>query len=162
MSEWWRGLHARERRTLVVAGGALVAMLFYFLLWLPPHQAIEAQRERLRDLREDAAWMRDAVAAYQRLGGSADGAPAQSGQALYALADRTAREAGLGEAIERVEPSGETRVRVSFQGATFDELVRWLGRLEREFGISAAPVSLRRGDDAGRVDARLTLSREGA
>ncbi|MGD8709393.1 MAG: type II secretion system protein M [Ectothiorhodospiraceae bacterium] len=163
MKEWWNGLAARERRTLLVGGVALAAILYYFMLWLPPRQAVTQLRASVAEQRETLAWMRQAAAEARALSGRSSAAPRQStGQALYALADQTARKAGLGKAIQRVEPSGDDKVRVNLRGAAFDSMINWLARLRNEHGIEASPVSVRAADAPGRVDVQLVLVGGGA
>lgn len=163
MKAWWQNLQPRERMTLAAGALALAGILYYFILWQPAQQALETKRERLDNIREDTAWMRSAVQRYQRL--SRDQGPAarnESDEALYALADRTARADQLGDAIGGVTPEDEGRVRVNLRGASFENVLRWLARLETEFGIHAEPVSVERTDETGMVNARLVLNQGGA
>jgi len=160
MRDWWLGLEARERRTLSLAAAVLVAMLFYFVLWLPPHRAIAELHERLPGLRADVAWMRQAADEARVLQQRAGATPANArgDQALYSLADETARKAGLADAIERVEPSGDQQVRVNLRGASFDDMVRWLGGLRHGYGVGTDSLSVRSTDRPGRVDVQLVLT----
>jgi general secretion pathway protein M len=81
----------------------------------------------------------------------------RAGKSLLALADATAREAGLGEAIRHVEPAGARNVKVSFEGANFDALAQWMETLAGGYGVEATELSADRADGAGLVNARVTL-----
>jgi general secretion pathway protein M len=74
-----------------------------------------------------------------------------------ALADASAREAGLEGALRRVEPVGERNVRVGFEAANFDQLAQWLERLGSRYGVEAIELSAERAEGIGLVDARVTL-----
>lgn len=162
MKDWWQSRQPRERITLAAGGAALAVILYYFLLWQPAQQGLETKRERLQRIQEDAAWMQSAVARYQRLSQQNTGTSKEaSNEALYALADRTAREDGLGDAIEGVTPEDEGRVRVNLRGASFEDVLRWLDRLQKDFGIRAQPVTVERTDKPGRVNVRLVLNKGG-
>ncbi len=160
MNEWWQSRQARERRTLAIGAAIVAAMVYYFLLWQPAHQGIQAKEQRLAQLRNDVAWMEQAGARYQKLADRGDTASSGAGnEALYALADRTAREAGLGDAIQGVTPEQDNRVRVNLSGVGFDAMVQWLATLRRDFQVRTATASVERIAEPGQVNARLVLSR---
>lgn len=155
MKAWFLGLAPRER--LLVGGAAVVLILLLaYLLIIEPLQQRRAVLERgVAAQRELLAWMRDAVVP---LRGAA--APADSrGQSLFAVVDRSARTTVLAGALQRVQPEGQGNVRVWFENAPFDDLVRWVATLQREHGITVNTLSIERTDAAGLVTARLTLER---
>ncbi|HRZ23758.1 MAG TPA: type II secretion system protein GspM, partial [Candidatus Contendobacter sp.] len=59
-------------------------------------------------------------------------------------------------ALKRVTPQGENRLGVQFDAVEFDQLVPWLGQLERDHRIVIVNLSADRAA-AGRVNARLTV-----
>lgn len=158
--QWWAGLEARERRTLLIGGVALVIILYLFGIWLPAHRNAERLEERLAAQRSLLAWMQQADAEAQslRAGGGGSGQTVGIGsQALFSFVDQSAREAGLASALRQVEPTGEQRVRVTLQQANFDVLINWLVTLKTRHGIDTSALSVRRGDKPGLVDAQLVL-----
>jgi general secretion pathway protein M len=160
MRAWWDSLQPRERRTLGLGAVAATVILYYALLWLPPQQNIAELRERIANTRTDLAWMEQAaveIAALRRASGDA-GATPRTDRALYAVADQSAREAGLGDAIERVEPAGERQVRVVLGDAAFDAMVLWLADLRRRHGLTVETASIEPSGESGRVRAQLLLS----
>ncbi|RFA31422.1 hypothetical protein CAI21_02070 [Alkalilimnicola ehrlichii] len=159
MKQWWESLEARERRTLSWGGIALAIILFYFMIWLPGHQRAAELEQTVAEQRVLLSWMQQAAQEAQALRGSHP-QPVNRGnsnQALFALADQSARQAGLGNAIRRVEPSGNNRVRVNLEEASFDDMVLWLGNLKTRHGIEAHTVTIRTGSSTGRVNAQLQL-----
>ena len=156
--EWWTGLEARERRTLSIGGVALAIILFVFAIWLPAHRGAEEAEQRLADQRVLLAWMQQASAEAKAL--QAGGAGAQQsigGQSLFSFIDKSARDAGLGSAIRQVEPTNDQRVRVNLQQASFDTVMSWLATLKTRYGVEASQLSVRRGEEAGKVDAQIVL-----
>ena len=81
----------------------------------------------------------------------------RQGKSLFALADVTARGAGLATALKRVEPTGPRSVRVSFETANFDALISWVDALSRDYGVQATDVSADRVEGIGLVNARVVL-----
>ena len=79
-----------------------------------------------------------------------------AGRSLLAVVDQSARSGGLGNAIKRIEPDGSKGVKVWLEGAPFDPMILWLGKLAKSFRIEPSMITLEPIGD-GRVNARLTL-----
>jgi general secretion pathway protein M len=155
---WWRAQSERDRRML--AGGAVAAALLlgWAFVWHPLAQSRERLRMQVATDRTNLAWMRQASAELGTL--RAGGARAQvdrQGKSLLALADATARGAGLGTALKRVEPAGAKSVRVSFETANFDALIGWIDALARDYGVQATDLSADKVEGLGLVNARVVL-----
>ncbi len=165
MRQWWSELQPRERRTLALGVAALVVVLFYFLIWLPPRAALPELREQVVQQRADLQWMRAAAAQARQLRqrrGDTDAGTSEPRRALYALADESAREAGLGDTIDQVEPSGDDQVRVALSDAPFDRVTTWLASVRQRYGITVESASIQASGASGRVDARLVLRGSGS
>lgn len=156
--QWWEGLEPRERRTLGIGAVALATILFVFVIWLPAHRGAQAMQEKLADQRVLLAWMQQASAEAKALQAAGGGVQqGMGGQNLFSFIDKSARDAGLGEAIRQVEPTNDQRVRVNLQQASFDTVMSWLATLKTRYGIEASQLSVRRGNEPGRVDAQIVL-----
>ncbi len=159
MKAWLDSLAARERVMVVAGAMALVLFLLYALIWSPVRSGYLDLQESVSIKRDTAVWMQESAQRLIQLkrsrGSVASGLGSES---LLALADRTARSGGLGDALKRVEPEGSNNVKVWLEGASFDVLVGWLGSLGNKYGINVDTVTLERvSETAGRVDVRLTL-----
>jgi type II secretory pathway component PulM len=77
------------------------------------------------------------------------------------LVARTAREAGLGEALRDQSPDGDAGLRLRLEAASFDTLVTWLGSLQQQYGVTIESANI---DAAapGLVNATLSLKQGGA
>ena len=107
----------------------------------------------------DLEWMRAAVWEAQRLtGGSPKTTASRGSLSLLALAEQSARAAGLAQAFRRGEPAGEGQVRIWLEGAAFDRLLAWLESLEQSYAISLESGSLDPVGVPGLVNARLLLA----
>ena len=154
---YWQGLAPRERRFLGGGAVALVLILGYVLVWSPYREAVAGLREDVAAQREQLAWMHQAAAQVERLRAERPENGDTGRGSLLSRVDRTARGQGLGEAVQRVRPDGNGRVRVWLEAAAFDRMVRWLGELERRGGVRVAELVVNRGDAPGRVGARIVL-----
>ena len=158
MRGWWESLQPRERRMLAIGAAVVSAMLGWALLWYPLSHARAELAARVAHQRDDLAWMRRALGEVGSL--RAQGARSRAdrqGKSLLALADVSARGAGLTGALKRVEPAGSDSVRVNLEIADFDALVSWLDALARDYGVQATDFSADKVEGLGLVNARVTL-----
>lgn len=158
MREWWEGLGTRERLILIAGTLVLVPFLLWVLLWRPLMGSVNRLDQDVAAQRENLLWMQTAAAELQRLRGSgAQAAAGLGGRSLLAVVDQSARSAGLGNGLKRIEPDSADAVRVRLEGVSFDAVVQWLDQLSRQFGVTAILVSIERDAGPGQVNVRLTL-----
>jgi general secretion pathway protein M len=155
---WWNARPQRERRVLGVGAVVVALLLGWALVWYPLARARATLTTRIAVQRQDLAWMHQHQAEAQDL--RAQGARSHAdrqGKSLLALADVSARGAGLAGALKRVEPTGGNSVRVSFEIADFDTLMNWLDGLGRDYGVQVTDFSADKVEGLGLVNARATL-----
>lgn len=156
MRAYWNGLSQRDQRTLAIGAIVVVLMLGWALIWHPLSVKRDELEQTIDAQRRDLAYVRVAAAEVDRLRAAGTHSRAdRQGRSLLALADATARSAGLEGA--RLEPVGASSVRVSFEFAKFDALVGWIESLTRDYGIETTDFSADRADGVGLVNARVTL-----
>lgn len=156
-SAWWQQRDPRERRVLSFGAMLLFAMLLWAFVWKPLSDARAALVESNGRLATDLATMRIAAARMTGQLAGDDPARARAGRSLLALADAGIREIGLSGGLKRIEPSGEGRVRVRLEAVSFDPLVGWLEKLEREHGIRVGEMSATATGYIGQVDIQFVL-----
>ena len=155
---WWNAQSVRDRRVLVVGGIVVAVLLVWALVWIPLSRARAELSAQVQRQRADLAWMRQEASLARALDAQgARGNVARQGKSLLALADATARGANLGDALKRVEPTGPTSVRVTFEIADFDALANWMDTLARDYGVSVTDFSAEKVEGLGLVNARVTL-----
>lgn len=160
MKAWWNQLSNRER--WLVGGGSVLTLLLivYALIWQPFQKELGRLRQTVAEQRADLAWMRQAAIEAKRLenvqAGPKSQLPEGVRRSLLIVVDQSARAAGLGTAVKRVEPQGDDRVRIWLEQAGFDQLIGWLDTLRQDQGIQTANAVIDR-QAGGRVDARLIL-----
>lgn len=153
LESWYASLNAREQlivRVGVIAGAALLVVGLVLRL----HGVVQATEKRLAGKRADAAYIQSVLPELR-----AAPLPAAGGQSLVTVVDRTTRDAGLALNLKGTEPSGISGVRVRFEGASFEQLVTWLLRVQQEYGLIVQAATLEKTDNPGRVNASLTFVR---
>ena len=154
----WQARSGSEQRTLTLAAIALLAMVFYGLVWSPLDVALNTNRSAISTLQEQVSWMQQAS---QQFSGQRNGnaTPNSSTQSLLALADRSLRSNKLADALERIQPDGNSKVRVWLKDAPLDQTLLWLAELQNQHGISADALGIERADGGNKANLRATFSR---
>lgn len=160
ISHWLTQLEPRERHTLLLGALVLSALLLYFLVW-EPFQAARAQLANIIAAQEsDLQWMQQAAGQIRQLRANQSTEPARTDTtSLLAIIDNSTRAGDLAKVSKRIEPQGESSVRVNFETVRFTFLLQWLAVLHAQHGIQVQALSLERDTGADRVKARLTLGR---
>ncbi|MEO5347331.1 MAG: type II secretion system protein M [Magnetococcus sp. YQC-9] len=161
---WLATLGRRERR--MVMGGALLitVILIESFVVEPGLEWLEGQRRLVTAREETLGQMRRSAQEVARLKAAGAGQSTtvgkggRSDESLLSLADRTAKEQGLGAALRRVEPEGEGRVRLWFEKVAFDGLIVWLHDLESRFGAQVENITVDREENPGQVRCRVGLA----
>ncbi len=156
LRDWWNGLGASERRTLTLAATALGAILLWFGVAEPLGKARDTWRQRVAQGEADLALMHRLAPQLGASGNTPTAIP--DGRSLLARTDATAREAGIGDSLLRVEPGAGGQVRVWFENVSFDALMQWLETSLARGGVRIEELAVTKGGGAGKVSARLTLS----
>jgi general secretion pathway protein M len=158
MSAWWQRLGERDRLTLTFGALIAAAIVLWAFVWQPMVDANAQLGARVRQGEQDLAWMQQVASTLKqrRLQGANVGLQ-RAGRSLLALADGTAREAGLDGVLKRVEPVGEGRVNVWLENTTFDHTMLWLESLRQSYGVRVDELSIDRATAPGVVNARITL-----
>ena len=151
LAAWFEALEPREQ-LLVRYGAIAAAVLLLATVVLQLHRAVSRAEHRLAGKRADAAYIASVLPELRSIP-----LPQPAGQSLLLVVDRTARDAGLATSLRGTEPTGAGGGRVHLEGAAYDALVRWLLRIEREYGFSVQAASLEQAGTPGRVNATLTL-----
>jgi general secretion pathway protein M len=151
-------LSPRDRIIALAAGALLMALIFYLAVLLPLHNGIDARATRVTHKQADLAWMRSVAGDLQALGTLQPGGGANS-ESLVVLIDRSAHESGLGDALTGQTPNGNSSIRVRLEGATFDTLVQWLGKMQQQYGVAVESAAIDRTGKPGVVNVSLVLNR---
>ncbi len=158
MREWFESLGTRERLLLAVGVAAAIPLLLWALLWQPLVSGVRALESEVQAQRETVQWMQQAAVELRALQGSGvQAAAGLGGRSLLAVVDQSARSAGLGTGLKRIEPDSADSVRVRLEAVSFDTALGWLDQLTRQYGVTPTTVSIEREASPGQVNMRLTL-----
>ena len=161
---WFDDRSPSERLLIGIAALLLMVLVVYALAWRPLQHHLADLDRGIAQQRQLKLWLEGTRSEVMRLRRQTPTAGQGAGdrRSLLALVDQTARQAGLGRSIRRVEPNGQDGVRLRFEAVAFDDLMVWLEKIAGIGDIAVEAAAIDRRDEGGLVDARLTLrSRRG-
>lgn len=161
MREWFEKLAPREQWMVGAAAVLVLAMLYYLIVWEPLSKASQRLDADLLASQQLVSQMQQTRAEVASLGGSRAAAVQPSNRSLLSVVDSSGKRSGVAKNIKRIQPEGQSKVRLWLEDAPFEPLLAWLKQLESNQGIVLGNGSLDRDDRAGTVQARLTLTRQG-
>lgn len=153
---WWASRAERERQMLS-AGAAVLALILAWLAVWEPVTSLHHRREKALAEARSLATRLETLAAESRGVQPAGGGSRQ--QSLLSVVDQSGKSSGIGKAPSRLQPDGDTTVRVWLEDVPFDAVMRWLGELATRHGVQVADAEIERQSGSGLVNARLTLVR---
>ncbi|MDA8095075.1 MAG: type II secretion system protein M [Betaproteobacteria bacterium] len=155
LQQFWRARLPRER-AILAGGGTLVLVVFLYLyIWAPMVKARARLRTALPVLVAQAQAVRHEEKAVLALKSSAPVASISQAQ-LQSAISQSARGAGL--TLGAVIPEGSGALTVRFASVPFDDWIRWLGRLQRRFGIRVKRAQVRPAGPPGWVSVDVSLA----
>ena len=160
MKIWWEGLSPRERALLVLVTVVVLSAVLYLIVWEPLQKEVHTLRQTVAEERIQVAWMEQAAVEARALRGVTT-PERHNGESFLSLVDRSARAAGMGANISRVEPEGANKVRVWLNGVAFDVLIPWLAGLQKDQAITPESLVADRQNTVGQVNVRLVLVENG-
>ena len=161
MKNWFASLDARERLFVGLALVVIILASGWFGIWAPLDNAHKAKVTRVDDWKRSLAELRPMRS---QIVAANNGRPtnANPDQSLIVIVDNSLRQRGLANSVQRSQPTPSgTGIRVEFEAAAFDDLVLWLGDLNRQYGlqVESANFSVSASDSPGRVNSSVTLQR---
>lgn len=141
----------RDQLVLKALGVFLIAVVVLLLVILPLHRFNSSAVADYRAQSETLQWMQDNRSAIN------NSAPKQRepGSSVLTLANQSARDFGL--AFKRYEPNANQGLNLWLEQVPFNQVVKWLEVLQRDYGIVAIEFTASRRDEAGSVDVRIVL-----
>ena len=158
MKQWLSGLNNRERR-IVLAGAAFVLIiLLYLMVWEPLVSKRDQLRVSVKAQQSTYEWMQQAAKEIGRISGRGVSVKKHQGSLLGTISN-SAKSALKGASLKRVEEDRQQGVRIWIEQVAFDDLIRWLGQIQQQYGIRVSSMVSERHSKAGRVNVRLILQR---
>jgi general secretion pathway protein M len=151
---WYQAQTPRDQKVAAI-GPVLLVLAVILAIFVPLDTSVSRAHTRVQHKQSDLAWMQS-VAPQLAAAGNAIAAPT-SQRSLIAVIDTSARESGLGAALNSSEPNGPGALRIRLDKASFDTLVAWLGKLSQQNGIHVEQGNIDAAGPPGLVNAGIVL-----
>jgi len=161
LRDWFDTLPARERVMVVMATVVVLITLFYVMAWEPLHKGLQQQLKKRDTLQQSLAWMQGAAQEVRALRAAGISGQRRDSNAPVTLTiEKTAASSGVKAQLGKLESSGKNSARARLDSVDFNQMILWLNTLEQHYGITASSISIDASGKPGRVDARITFSRD--
>jgi type II secretory pathway component PulM len=157
MKTWFLRQTARDRSIVMMIVVLVVAALLYALIINPMARGLKQNREAVVKNEGIIQQMLASEAQVKAMKGGASVKQKSSDKAPYLLIDEMISKHGI-KTPDRVEPIGNTGVRVNFSNVEFDKLMLALGELEL-YGLQISTINVSR-KQAGLVGARFRVDKK--
>lgn len=158
MKSWFLSLTPRERMMVQAAGSVIGLFIIYLFIIEPISTNYERNKKNVLSATETLIWMNNAAREVDALrGGELSTERKQGKQFILSAVDKSARQAGLATVMKRVQPEGESGVRIWFENAAFDELIKWLATVESKHGLLVNEINIEKTESTGLVNVRVYL-----
>lgn len=148
----YEGLNEREQIAVKALAAFLLPVFIIFGVILPASQYFNESKEYYMSVLEDVEWIQANRAAVPT---SANTSEREPGQSLFGIANSTSK--GFQVTFKRYEPVGENALSLWLEGVNFNNLVRWLERLDKRYGVKVKEIAVERQSIEGSVNVRLVL-----
>ncbi len=146
----WLMLAPREQSALRILAIFAVVLIAVYGLWLPSRHAAENYRLQYEKNRELLVLMQNSSNQIR------SSAASTNGGSVLGIVSGAAAAGGLN--LSRIEPEGDSQVRVWLEKADFNRIAAWLTALAAQ-GVTLKEVQAEKQADNNGVSARLMLSR---
>ncbi len=163
VKNWWVSLQSRERLILILGSVFVTLLLFYQLIWMPWHRAINNMQGYLERYRTNLVWMQQQGELLKQNGGITPTVAVKgSDQSLMAVVQQTAKANGVSKMIKQMNPRLEgAQVSVVLEETSFSQWVRWVDSLQSDYGVTIVQLAAER--ESGKPDmaeeVRVTFTR---
>lgn len=160
LRQWFYSLPLKEQRLVLGTAVIIVLTLFYVTIWEPIHQGLNDELQKQQSQQQILLWMQQAAMeakSLQASGGSVN--IRERDKPVTLVIEQSIKNAGLKPAATKIESSGNDAARITFNEASFNQILVWLNTIATHNGIQVVSANIERASGPGRANVRLTLER---
>ena len=153
-------LNDREQFSVILSLVFVLVVVVYLLFWKPIFQELDDYRYKVDSSYDEFIWMSGAASVweqYKKKQQTVRKAGLPKGKSLLGVVDSSAKRYKLKNTLRRIEPDGNDGVKLTFEEGSFDVLIKWLGMMEKKYGVVIARINVSRQEKPGVVNARVFL-----
>ena len=153
VEQYYLRLAPRDQLAVRVLSVFASLVLVYLLIIQPAASYFEASKTHYISSLESFRWMEQHKSQVQS--NATNQAARDSGQSLLGIANSTSK--GYQLSFRRYEPVGDDGLSLWLDNVGFNNMVLWLERLDKRYGIRVKEISVEGQSQQGMVNVRLVL-----
>ena len=154
--ELFNQLPLKLRRTLIIIGMLLTALLITFGMLLPAHRFADEAALEYRQRQSLFAWMQANESRARVLNRPLQVGENVTKESLLSMLTSAAQNHDI--SIKRFEPRDGNELRVWLENVPFNNVILWLDRLQRLHGIDTGQITVTGQEQVGLVSAVIVLT----
>lgn len=152
-NDYYYSLPEKDQKAVKLLGGFAAIMIVIFGLLLP---AVSYSSDAQADYRENSATLAWMQANKHLVASGGSRGSRDPGQSLLGIANRSSKSFNIN--FKRYEPVGDSGLRLWLEQISFNNMILWLERLDKQFGIQVKEISVEsQNNNNGLVTVRLVL-----
>ena len=157
MQNWFNSLQTREQRMLILGMSVVVVLFLYQLVWEPVRDKVTQLGVQVTAQQQQYAELAGIIQQYQALPETKNTGLKNASQ--LSIVDSTSKNFGIRNAVKRLTPEGEGKVRVRLEDVVSDKAFQWLAAIAREHGLQVDQIDINPAEGAGMVTISVVLER---
>jgi len=144
-----------EQKTVIVGILFVVLFLLYIVVYKPMNSTLTQLQQSNVKNQELLIWMKESVAQLKGSGKGKNSANKRGNRSLSEVINTSAASAKV--SISRSQPRENNQYQIWLDKVVFDDMVDWIERLTRDYGVAVNSVNLGATDSNGMVRASITF-----
>lgn len=158
IKEWWANLAVRERKMLGIGGVIVFLLLIYLVFWSPLLEHIALMRAKIVANQQLLVWMQAADKEIQNPNAQvALPAKINSAVMLLNILRKGINQFGLEKGLTQLKQSGNETIEIHFQKVEFDQVVKFLLSVTKQYSITISQATIVAEGAAGVVNVDLFI-----
>lgn len=157
MKERWQNLNSREKN-LILIGAILIIFAVAYRFWWWSHERVIVLSNQLTQSETSIKRFQQVVGTLVTLKNSQKESEAVTPESLLAAVENAVREASISKSVTQITAVKSGVVRLQLNNVGFDDLITWLGKIQKEKGIYVLQITVNKTNAQGIVDVDLQLS----
>lgn len=156
LKEWWGQASVRDQLSLLVGGGFVVLYILFMMVLKPVTEMRDKEEMKNRALVSNLEEVR--ILAAQVIAKSQGGSKKTSSRSLESIVQTSVATHSL--QVASMNASGDNGVRLRFEEANFENVLKWLHEMEVSQSLRIKDISITPASNPGAVTVNMRLHQE--
>lgn len=156
LKQWFQMLNSREKVIVLAGGGLALALLFWGVIWEPMVKERQQLLTQIDDRQKELRWMRHGQQALKNAPQTVQSKLKNSNKDISRIVESNLKRFKLQDDHKM---SGTKEVQLTLKKVPADQVMRFLGNLEKTQSISVKSIDLKPINDKGLINISVRLLR---